>query len=315
MLGFIVKRLLFLVPVLLAATFFAFSLSLLSGTDPAVAAIRVNAMVPTPELVAQVRHEFGLDKPFLVQYVHWLGGALSGDFGRSWSTGRPVAALAMEALPNTLVLAIAALAVTLCASVVLGAASAFTAGKATDKWIRTLVFGLSSVPNYWIGLLLMWLFAVKLGWLPTSGMRRASAVILPAATLSLEYIGTYVRLLRSEIIAARGADWVLFAKSRGLGPAAVAGHLFINSLRGSLTALGMSIPKLAAGAFIVECIFAWPGLGRLCVDAVFTRDIPVIQAYVVITSALFVLFNLAVDVFLVWLDPREAKLDQTRGFP
>lgn len=153
----------------------------------------------------------------------------------------------------------------------------------------------------------MWLFAVALGLLPTNGMRSPESVILPAASLSLAYVGTYVRLIRAEMLKTAHADWVVFARARGLSEGRIAMHMLLNSLRGSVTALGMSIPKLVAGTFVIESIYAWPGLGRLCVSAIFNRDMPVIVGYVLVTAVLFIVFNLLSDLALAALDPRERR--------
>lgn len=307
MLRFVLRRLALLIPILIGISFVSFALSALSPTDPAVAAIRVNAMVPTPELVALTRHELGLDEPFLARYAHWLAGALQGDLGRSWTTGIPVVESLGEALPATAALALSALALILVLSLAAGAASARAENSPLDDAVRGFIFLASSIPSFWAALLLIWTFAVKLDLLPTSGMTSPASIVLPAASLSLAYIGTYMRLIRSEMLRAAHEDWVLFARGRGLSEARITLHLIRNSLRGAAAALGMSIPKLAAGAFVVETIFAWPGVGRLCVEAVFNRDLPVVQAYVLLMGTLFVVFNLASDAAVMLLDPRERQ--------
>lgn len=177
-----------------------------------------------------------------------------------------------------------------------------------DALIHGFIFLTSLLPAFWSALLLIWLFSVKLDLLPTSGMRGASSIILPAATLSLAYIGTYVRLIRTEMLQALRRDWVLFARARGLSEGAILVRLLRNSLRAAAAGLGMSIPKLIAGAFVVETIFAWPGVGRLCVEAVFNRDLPIIQAYALMMAVLFSVFNLASELFLLFLDPAERRL-------
>jgi len=301
----ILRRLLLLIPILFGISIVSFVLIALSPSDPAEVAIRVNAMVPTPELIAQTRHELGLDEPMLVRYVHWLGGVMSGDLGRSYVNGRPVAAEIAEALPATVCLALVTVALILAISLASAVICARYENRMPDKIVRLMVFLTSALPGFWAGLLLMWLFAVQLDWLPTSGMRGPESVILPAVTLSLAYVSTYVRIVRAEMIRTSHENWVLFARGRGLTDTRLMRHVLLNSLRGAATALGMSIPKLVAGAFVVESIFAWPGVGRLCISAIFNRDFPIIQAYVLIMAVLFVLFNLASDVFVAWLDPRE----------
>lgn len=150
----------------------------------------------------------------------------------------------------------------------------------------------------------MWLLSVKFNLFPTSGMEKASSVVLPAVTLSLTYISTYVRLIRNNMIKNKKENYVLYARVRGLKESTIIKHVFKNSLQTSITALGMSIPKLIAGTVVVENIFAWPGIGRLCVSAIYNRDYPVIQAYILIMAVLFVACNLLVDVASALLDPR-----------
>ena len=304
---YFLRRLLLLIPLLFGISILSFGLISLSPSDPAEVSIRVNAMVPTLELIDLTRKELGLDKPAPVRYFNWLKNAVQGDLGKSYVSGRDVAGDILEAAPATLWLALSALTVILLLCVPLGILCALKENKFADKFVRGLIFFASSFPGFWAGLLLMWLFAVKFNWLPTSGMRSPSSVILPALTLSISYFSTYLRLIRSEMIKTSKENWVKFARARCLPDRFIIRRILLNSLRGTASGLGMSIPKLMAGAFVVENIFAWPGLGRLCVTAIFNRDFPVIQAYIVIMACLFILFNLASDLFVAWLDPRERK--------
>lgn len=301
------KRLVLLVPLVLGICFLTFTLFALSPSDPAEIAIRVNAMVPTPELIAQTRHELGLDLPFFTRFWTWLTHCLSGDFGTSFVTRRPVVTEFAEALPATLTLAFTSLAFLLVVSVPAGMIAAVKEGAWPDRLVRGLVFFLSAMPAFWVGLLLMSFLAVGLGWLPTSGMRSPLSIILPTLTLSLAYIPTYVRLIRAEMLGNSHENWVVSARAWGISEGRILWRLLLQSLRGSITALGMSIPKLIAGAFVVESLFAWPGIGRLCVSAIFNRDIPVVQTYVLLLATLFVLFNLFADVLVVMLDPLRRK--------
>lgn len=305
MLRFFLKRLLFMVPILIGITIITFAIAEFSSTDPAEASIRVNGMLPTAELIEATRQEFGLDKPFLTRYADWLSGALHGDLGLSYVTRLPVTNSILEALPATLFLALTALLIIISVSLAAGTLSARAENSKTDWFIRGFIFFTSSMPGFWAALILIWIFSVLLNVFPTNGMRSASSVVLPAVTLSLAYIGTYMRLIRSEMIKTAHEDWVLFARGRGLSEKSITWHMIKNSLHASLTALGMSIPKLIAGAFIIESIFAWPGIGRLCVEAVFNRDLPIIQAYVLLMATLFVFFNLVSDLLVTFLDPRQ----------
>lgn len=305
MLRFFLKRLLFMVPILIGITIITFTIAEFSSTDPAEASIRVNGMLPTAELIEATRQEFGLDKPFLTRYADWLSSALHGDLGLSYVTRLPVTDSILEALPATLFLALTALFIIMSVSLAAGTLSARAENSKTDWFIRGFIFFTTSMPGFWAALILIWIFSVQLNLLPTSGMRSVSSVVLPAVTLSLAYIGTYMRLIRSEMLKTAHEDWVLFARGRGLSEKRITWHMIKNSLHASLTALGMSIPKLIAGAFIIESIFAWPGIGRLCVEAVFNRDLPIIQAYVLLMATLFVFFNLVSDLLGMFLDPRQ----------
>lgn len=311
MLRFFLKRLLFMVPILIGITIITFAIAEFSSTDPAEASIRVNGMLPTAELIEATRQEFGLDKPFLTRYADWLSSALHGDLGLSYVTRLPVTDSILEALPATLFLALTALFIIMSVSLAAGTLSARAENSKTDWFIRGFIFFTTSMPGFWAALILIWIFSVQLNLLPTSGMRSVSSVVLPAVTLSLAYIGTYMRLIRSEMLKTAHEDWVLFARGRGLSEKRITWHMIKNSLHASLTALGMSIPKLIAGAFIIESIFAWPGIGRLCVEAVFNRDLPIIQAYVLLMATLFVFFNLVSDLLGLFLDPRQR--DNSKG--
>ena len=311
MLRFFLKRLLFMVPILIGITIITFAIAEFSSTDPAEASIRVNGMLPTAELIETTRQEFGLDKPFLTRYADWLSGALHGDLGLSYVTRLPVTNSILEALPATLFLALTALLIIISVSLAAGTLSARAENSKTDWFIRGFIFFTSSMPGFWAALILIWIFSVQHNVFPTNGMRSASSVVLPAVTLSLAYIGTYMRLIRSEMIKTAHEDWILFARGRGLSEKSITWHMIKNSLHASLTALGMSIPKLIAGAFIIETIFAWPGIGRLCVEAVFNRDLPIIQAYVLLMATLFVFFNLVSDLLVTFLDPRQR--DNSKG--
>ncbi|MBS5292372.1 MAG: ABC transporter permease subunit [Sutterella wadsworthensis] len=302
-----IKRLLLLVPLVLGIGFLTFTLFTLSPSDPAEIAIRVNAMVPTPELIAQTRHELGLDLPFFERYWTWLTQCLSGDFGTSFVTRRPVAEEFADALPATLDLAFTSLLFLLIVCVPMGMVSSLREGEWPDRAVRSIVFFLSAMPAFWLGILLMSWLAVSWGLLPTSGMRSPLSIILPTVTLSLAYLPTYVRLIRTEMLTNHHENWVVATKAWGMPRAHIYWRLLLQSLRGSVTALGMSIPKLIAGAFVVETLFAWPGIGRLCVSAIFNRDIPIVQTYVLLLAALFVLFNLIADVLVVLLDPLRRK--------
>ncbi|WP_195251560.1 nickel/cobalt ABC transporter permease [Romboutsia sp. 1001713B170207_170306_H8] len=301
---FITKRLISTIPILIGISFLSFVIINLSPSDPAEVALRVNEITVTEEAAQQMREELGLDKPFFERYTTWLKDCLKGDFGNSYVNKKPVAKEIVEALPATLKLAGVSLAITIIISVIAGVLCAVYEGSIGDKITRGVIFLGTAMPSFWVGLLLMWLFAVKLNLFPTSGMETANSVVLPAITLSLAYISTYVRLIRNNMVKNKKENYVLYARVRGLKESTIIKHVFKNSLQSSITALGMSIPKLIAGTVVVENIFAWPGIGRLCVNAIYNRDYPIIQAYILIMAILFVVCNLLVDVISVMIDPR-----------
>lgn len=301
---FIVKRLISMIPILIGISFLSFVIINLSPSDPAEVALRVNEITVTEEAAQQMREELGLDKPFFERYTTWLKDCLKGDFGNSYVNKKPVAKEIVEALPATLKLSGVSLAITIIISVIAGVFCAVYEGSIGDKITRGIIFLGTAMPSFWVGLLLMWLFSVKLNLFPTSGMETANSVVLPAITLSLAYISTYVRLIRNNMVKNKKENYVLYARVRGLKEITIIKHVFKNSLQSSITALGMSIPKLIAGTVVIENIFAWPGIGRLCVNAIYNRDYPIIQAYILIMAILFVVCNLLVDVISVMIDPR-----------
>ncbi|AOT71622.1 nickel/cobalt ABC transporter permease [Geosporobacter ferrireducens] len=301
---YFLQRILCIFPILLGISLVSFLLINLSPSDPAEVALRVNEIVPTEEAVASMRTELGLDKPFFERYIHWLGDCLKFDFGNSYINKKPVLGEMLKALPPTLYLAGVSLAIILSISITAGILCAVFEGSVIDKGTRAFIFVGSAMPNFWLALLLIWFFAVKLDLFPTSGMGGFDSVILPAVTLSFSYVSTYTRLLRNSMVQNKTENYVLYTRVRGLKESTVIKHIFKNSLQSSITALGMSIPKLIAGTVIVENIFAWPGIGRLCVTAIFNRDYPIIQAYVIMMAVLFVVCNLLVDLLSASLDPR-----------
>ena len=304
---YILKRLATVIPILIGISFLSFALISLSPSNPAEVALRVNEIVPTEEAVRAMEEQLGTNKPYIERYVTWLTDSLQGDFGNSYVNNKPVATLIGQAIPNTIKLALLALLITIVFSVLVGILCAVYEGSFGDKLARALVFVGTAMPSFWVGLLLIWIFSVKLNLFPTSGMERPSSIVLPAITLALSYISTYVRLIRNNMVQNKHENYVYYARIRGLKETTIIKHIFKNSLQSSLTALGMSIPKLIAGTVMVENIFAWPGVGRVCVDAIFNRDFPVIQAYILLMAVLFVICNLLVDIFSVAIDPRIRK--------
>lgn len=303
---YIAKRILLAIPMLFAISFIAFMLINIMPSDPAEVALRVNEIIPTEEAIESMRMELGLNDPFFVRYFNWLGDCLRLDFGVSYTnTTRKVFDEIVRCFPATIDLAIISLVIVIVVSIPIGVLCAVYKDSLFDRITRSLIFIGTAMPNYWLGLLLVYVFSLKLGIFPSSGATTMKHYILPAITLSMTYISTYVRLIRNSMLDNMKENYVFYAKVRGLkNKVIICKHVLKNSLQSCMTALGMSIVQLMAGTVIVENIFAIPGIGRLCISAIFNRDYPVIQAYILMMGVLFVFCNLAVDIVQCLVDPR-----------
>ena len=306
MLRYLGRRLAYFLPVWLALTLLTFGLANLAPGDPAAEYLRrVLDTEPTPEQVARVRHEFGLDRPFPLSYALWLGRALQGDLGRSYRNRAPVAPQLAERLPATLQLAVPAALLALAVALPLGALAASRPGSAFDHVSRVGALLGASVPGFWLALLSITLFAVQLRLLPVAGRGGPEHVVLPCLTLAAGLAAVLTRLTRAGLLEALGEDYVRTARAKGLpARAVVLRHALPNALIGVVSALGVAFGHLLGGAAIVETIFAWPGLGKLALDSIYARDYPMLQGYVLVTGTVFLLVNLLVDLAYVHLDPR-----------
>ena len=258
--------------------------------------------------VEEFRERLGFNDPLAVQYTRFLAAAVRGDFGDSLRYRRDAFGLVLERLPATLLLAGAALGLTLVVAVPLGVLSAVRRDTAFDH-VGTVVTVLGqATPGFWLGLMLIYVFAVQLRWLPTGGMGTAAHVVMPAVVLAAFYSARVARLTRSAVLDTLGEDYVLTARAKGLAEMRVIGkHTLRNSAIPIVTLAGLEAGQLLGGAVVTETIFAWPGLGRLTVQALLNRDFPVVMAAVSFTSIVYTLMNLLVDVAYGWLDPRVRK--------
>jgi len=250
-----------------------------------------------------------LDKPYLIRYISWLADCLRGDFGISYvNPSRTVAGELMRCLPATLQLAGVSFVMVLVLSIPIGVLCAVYKDGVFDRIMRAIVFMTTAMPAYWVGLLLIWLVSIKLDLLPTSGSGSFKHLILPSFTVSLSYISTYIRLIRNNMLENMKQDYVLYANVRGIPNRQILlKHILKNSMHTCIVAIGMSIPQLISGTIVVENVFAWPGLGTLCISSIFNRDYPVIQTYVLLIGVLFVGFNLLFDILQTISDPRLRK--------
>ncbi|MDQ7093793.1 ABC transporter permease [Desulfosporosinus sp. PR] len=302
---YILKRLLQLIPVLLGISFLTFTLTYLSPGDPAELMLNATGVTPTPQLVEKVREGMGLNKPFLTRYGEWLTEAARGDFGVSYQYNRPVSDVILARMPATLELAGTSMLLMMAIALPLGIISALYRNRVLDYIIRMLSFGGISVPGFGLGLGLMYIFSVKLKLLPIMGKSDGTSLILPTVTLAMAMASKYIRQLRVAILEEMGEDYVVGARARGLKDQVILlKHILQKSLLPIVTLLGLSVGSLLGGAAIVETIFVWPGVGKLAVDAIFSRDYPLIQGYVVWMAIIYVVVNLVVDISYYFLDPR-----------
>lgn len=307
---YVIKRILSAIPLLICISFVCFCFINLIPSAPAEVALRVRQVpVITEEAVQEVRSELGLDKPFFVRYVDWVVNCVQGDFGISYTNpSRTVSEELLRCMPATLELAGASFILVILLSIPIGFFCAVYKDSLFDKVMRAFIFMTTAMPAYWIGLLLMWFVSIKLDLLPTSGNNSLKHLILPALTVSLTYISTYIRLIRNNMLENMKKDYVLYANVRGLSQRLIlTKHILRNSMQTCFVAIGMSIPQLIAGTIVVENVFAWPGLGTLCIESIFNRDYPIIQAYVLLIGTLFVIFNLIFDILQTIIDPRLRK--------
>lgn len=303
--SYIIQRVLMMVPIMLLISFLAFLLINLTPSDPAEVALRVSNIAPTTQAINAMRQELGLDQPFFTRYLTWLWQLVHLDFGRSFIFHTPVLSEILNALPPTLYLAVVTLVFSLLISFSIALLCIMVRHTWLDKFIRFITFILVAVPDYWLGLMLIWCFAVQLDLFPVSGMVSVKSVILPAFTLSFVYAGMYLRLIRGAMLNQLQQPYVFYAKARGFSNwQIIRRHVLPNALHTMLVSIGMSIPALIAGTVVIENVFAWPGIGRLCVSAILNRDYPMIQAYILLIALLFLLFNFLFDLLQLKLDPR-----------
>jgi ABC-type dipeptide/oligopeptide/nickel transport system permease component len=298
---YLIRRLLQSLLVLLGVSFVVFLILHLTG-DPAAVLLPPEA---SAEDIRRFRQAMGFDDPFLVQYGRFLRGALQGDFGRSIRHGEPAFTLVLERMPATFELAGAALLIALCLAIPAGIVSAVRRNTPVD-YVATVValFG-QSMPTFWLGIMLILIFSVNLNLLPSSGRGALEHLIMPALTLGLFTTARITRLTRSGMLDVLGQDYIRTARAKGVAePPVVWKHALKNAAIPIVTIVGIELGTLLGGSVITETIFAWPGVGRLSVQAIYNRDYPVVQAAVFLLASTFVVVNLIVDVVYTYLDPR-----------
>ncbi|MFT4299970.1 MAG: ABC transporter permease [Aeromicrobium sp.] len=308
MLSYTAKRLALVVPTLLFVSLVTFALAHFSASDPITAKYSYLGITPDPAVLARERAAAGLNDPFLVQYARWLFGAIHGDFGESYAYGADAGTEVLRRLPRTIWLAVATLVTTIMLALPMGLVAACYHGRWPDTLVRLFSFCGAAMPSFWVGLLLMYQFAVRWSWLPVMGSSSPRHIILPTATLTFWLAALYVRRLRGSLLEELGKDYVVGAIARG-----VPRHLVLwrdvlpNALISVLPLVGLSVGALLGGATIVESIFAWQGIGKMAVAATTVRDYPVLMAYVTWVSVIFVVANAAVDLLGRAIDPQARR--------
>jgi peptide/nickel transport system permease protein len=299
---FLLARLAQSVVVILGVLFLVFVILQLTG-DPARLMLSPQA---TLEDIERLRRQMGFDRPLPEQFLRFLGGAVRGDFGRSLRyTDQPALAIVVERFPATVELTLATLLWAIPVALALGLASAVRRASVSESVAMTTALLGQSMPSFWLGLMLILVFSVNLGLLPSSGRGTLGHLVLPALTLGGFFMARLTRLVRSGLLDVLGQDYVRTARAKGLAERiVVARHAFKNAAIPIVTIVGLDVGTLLGGAVITETVFAWPGIGRLAIEAIAVRDFPVVQADVFFIALTFVVINLVVDVLYTWLDPR-----------
>jgi peptide/nickel transport system permease protein len=308
--AYVIRRLILTIPILLLVSIMVFSLIHLIPGDPARVILGQEA---TPEAVTALRHELGLDRPLVAQYLSWLGHVARGDLGRSLVDRTPVIDVIRQRLPATLELTLGSFVVALLIAVPAGIISATRRGGATDFASTLFALGGMSLPSFWLAMMFIIVFAVKLQWLPASGYvpffqdprANLAAMVMPMLATGIRESAVLMRMLRSSMLEVLYSDYVRTARGKGLGPMVVVlRHALRNSLIPVITASGLLVAGLLGGLVITETIFSIPGFGRLIVDAIFQRDFVTVQGAILVSALLVVLVNLIVDILYVLIDPR-----------
>ncbi|MGN1016855.1 MAG: nickel ABC transporter permease [Faecousia sp.] len=295
-----------MIPILLAITFLSFAMMRIAGSDAVEQKMENTGSSVSQEVVDAAREELGLDKPFLTQYFVWLGNLLRGDMGTSYISGKNVFSTFISKLPATLLLTATSILLTIVISIPLGILAAVKQNRFTDYLIRVASFLGNSMPNFFVALLLMYFFAIQMGWFPViaNGVSLQS-VAMPSLTLAIAMSAKYLRQIRATVLDELSKDYVVGAKARGIKFSVT---MYKSVLKASLvtiiTLLTLSIGSLLGGTAIVESIFMWDGVGKMAVDAISMRDYPMIQAYVMWMAIIYVVVNLITDLSYRFLDPR-----------
>ena len=304
--GYVVKKIGMLASVLLGITIMAFILGVISPSDPAAVLLSMDGVsTPTAQEIAAKRHELGLDRPYIVQYLSWLWQVMHGDLGQSYLTQRPVWNDLLLRLPVTLSLAACTLLLVVITGIPLGIWMAYKKDSKSDFMLRGAALIATSIPAFWLAIVLMWFFCEKLRLLPTSGYGTIAHLIMPSFALAAGTAGTLMRLQRAALLDVLEQNFILTAKAKGLPFfLVILRHGLVNSLIPVITLLGNYFGAIIGGSALIEAVFSLPGLGSYVLEAIRGRDYPAIQGYVIFTGFVFVLFNVLVDISYYLINPR-----------
>ena len=307
MLRYILHRILYTLPIALGVSLVCFALVHLSPGDPLSSVLPENA---SPQVIAQIRSAYGFDQPLPVQYLKWLGRAITGDLGASIKSGRPVMDEIAPAIGNSVILALAAIAVAFVGGCAMGGVAGYSRSRVLDRIVTGMAVTGVSLPHYWVGMVLIVLFSVELGWLPASGMGDLDwqHMALPTVTLAVIPMGIIARSVRASVIEIRKQEFVQTLYAKGLRGPQVLAHVAKNVAPTVMAVMGLQFAQMLGGSILVETVFAWPGTGFLLNSAIFTRDLPILQGTILVLASLFVLMNLIVDVLQMVVDPRVKRI-------
>ena len=314
MTGYVIRRLLMIIPILIGVATIIFILMFMVPGDPARLLMGQHG---DERVLESIRREMGLDKPVYIQYARYLGKLATGDFGMSYRQKRPVSAIIRERFPATAKLAVASMIIAVIIGIAAGIVAAVNRNRFADWIVMILSLTGISMPVFWLGMMLILLFASGLGWLPVGGYGKSGDLrhlLLPALSLSTISIGYIARMMRSSMLEVISKDYIRTARAKGLSERAVIlRHALRNAFIPVITVIGLNFAALLGGAVATETVFAWPGLGRAAVDAIRVRDLPVVEGCVLFLAFIFVLVNLLVDLSYAWLDPRIRLVGKGEG--
>ena len=299
---YIGKRLILLIPILLGVTFIVFSIMSLTPGDPARLILGQKA---PQEAVDQLNHELGFDKPFLIRFVNYVKNAVQGDFGKSYRTDRPVFEEIFSRFPTTLKLAIFGVITSVILGIPLGILSAVKQYSAVDVISTVAAMFMAAIPGFWLGLMMILLFSLKLGWLPSNGVGSLAHFVMPTITLAVPSAAGILRLTRSTMLETIRQDYIRTARAKGAAEKTVIWkHSLKNALLPVITVVGMNFGYLLGGTILIEAVFSMPGIGSLMITAIRMKDIPQVMAAVIFLAALFCIIMLLVDLLYAYIDPR-----------